>query len=146
MRYYFDDDFISQVSKLLKKKSYIDCEKALIDSVFEKKPDEFLTHCQARKITGGKKLLIAKVRISYNTGKSGAYRLYLAVYIEQEKLHFGFIFPKTGSKGRESLNKKKEEPETIDRIFYMVKSKNYKEVIVIDDKICYKNSKQAVWE
>lgn len=146
MQYFFQQDFISTVSNLLKKKSYKDVEKALIEDVFKIPKERLFTNCAANRLNPSAKNPIVKMRIASNKGKSSSYRLYFFVIIADKKIYFGHIYPKTGTKGQEALSAK-EENIVIKSLLKDVKSNTLEEVFLNTkkQKICYSFSKKEVW-
>jgi len=129
MQYYFQDTFITEVKKLLKKKSYKDCEKALISDIFDLSVEDVLANCSAFRLNAGAKNPIAKLRISYDSGKSSGYRVYVFAMIIDEKLFFAHVYPKTGTYGQHSLSAK-EEVLKIKNLLADIKSDNLAAVYV----------------
>lgn len=146
MQYFFQDSFIATVKSLLKKNSYKDCEEALIAHVFKPNAEEFLEQCSGFRLNPDAKNPIVKLRIAYNKGKSGSYRLYFFVIKKKEKLYFGHLYPKFGKKGRQALNHQ-EEKEVINSLLIAAKSNALAEVYwdVAKNKICYCSTNKKVW-
>lgn len=146
MRCFFQDSFIKEVKKLLKKNSYGDCEKALIKSIFNRPFEELKTSWSANRLNADAKNPIAKLRLNYKSGKSSSYRLYIFVIVKDEKLYFAYLYPKTGKYGRFALNSN-EETRIIKELLINIKSKEVKEVFLdkATQKICYATDNKTVW-
>ena len=108
MSVFLDEHFIKTVKKLLKNKSHKNCEQALIKHIFNKDFDYLKKHCLARKLYGLNQKPIAKIRISYNSGKSSGYRLILMIFISEENIHLGYIYPKTGNSKKQKKKFRKD--------------------------------------
>lgn len=147
MQYYFQQEFIDTVASLQKKKSYKNCENALIESVFKLPKEELFTQCSANRLNASENTPIVKLRVASGKGKSSSFRLYFFVVIKDEKFYFGHIYPKTGSKGKESLSPQKEI-SVIKTLLAAVKNNSMFEVILDKNqqKICFKTAKKKpVW-
>lgn len=146
MQYFFQDKFISTVKSLLKKNSYRDCEKAVIDNVFKPEREELFERCSGFRLNPNAKNPIVKLRIAHNKGKSGSYRLYFFVIKKKENLYFGHLYPKYGKKGKQALSKK-EERVVIKSLVDAAKTKQLTEVFwdKQKNKICYCSDNRKVW-
>jgi len=146
MQYFFQQSFIKSIRKLLKKKSYTDCEAALIKSVFKLSEEKLFSISEAYRVNPSGKNPIAKLRVAGGRGKSSSYRLYVFVVIRNRKIHFGHLYPKTGPKGQEALSVK-EENEVIKSLLNDVKLNSLQEVFLdrSKQKICYTKDKTDVW-
>ena len=146
MQFFFQQSFINSIRKLLKKKSYRDCEAALIKSLFELSDEKIFSISEAYRVNPSGKNPIAKLRVASDKGKSSSYRLYVFVVIRNGKINFGHLYPKTGSKGQEALSAQ-EENDVIKSLLKDVKSKNLQEVFLDQQKqkICYSKDRSEVW-
>lgn len=108
MKFFFQKGFISEVKKLLKKNSYRDCEKAIIDDVFKLESDNLLAQCVAYRLNPNARNPIAKLRAGSKQGKSSSYRIYLIAISVENNYYFGHIYPKQGVYGKNSLKSKEE--------------------------------------
>ena len=146
MQYYFQDTFIKEVKKLLKKKSYKDCEKALIADIFNLSVEDIFANCSAFRLNAGAKNPIAKLRLSFDSGKSSGYRVYVFAMIVDEKIFFAYLYPKTGKYGQDSLSAKVEAAK-IKSLLADIKSDKLEEVYLDkkQDKICYSSDKKKVF-
>lgn len=147
MQFFFQQTFIDSIKKLLKKKSYRDCESALIKSIFELSDEEIHAISEAYRLNPSGKNPITKLRVAADKGKSSSYRLYAFVIIKDGNFYIGHLYPKTGPKGKEALTEK-EEIEVIKSLLKDVKSKNYSEVFLDQQKqkICYSKDKSEIWK
>ena len=91
MQYFFQETFIKKVKKLLKNNSYKNCEDAIIQDIFKSSFEEIKTNCSAKRLNPDAKNPIAKLRISFNSGKSSSYRLYVFTIIQDKKLYFAYL-------------------------------------------------------
>ncbi len=146
MQYFFQDTFIKKVKKILKNNSYKDCENALINDIFNFSFEELKINCSANRLNANSNNPIAKLRLSYNSGKSSSYRIYLFTIIKDEKLYFAYLYPKTGKYGQDSLDSNFES-EIIKELLLNIKSNQVKEVFLNEslNKICYKSNNKNVW-
>ena len=138
MQYFFHELFITKVKKLLKKKSYKDCELAIIESVFCLSFEEIKATCSALRLNPSATNPIAKLRINFDKGKSSSYRLYAYLVVKDENFYFAYIYPKTGAEGQNSLTKE-EEMNIIKEILTNIKEGKVIEVFLDKEKnkICY---------
>ncbi|UZH54644.1 hypothetical protein JRG66_11770 [Salinimicrobium tongyeongense] len=146
MRFFFQQSFINSIQKLLKKKSYRDCEAALIKSIFELSDEELYAISESYRLNPSGRNPITKLRVAADKGKSSSYRLYAFVIIKNGNFYMGHLYPKTGPKGQEALSAQ-EENEVIKSLLKDVKSKNLQEVFLDKQKkkICYCRDKSEVW-
>lgn len=147
MQFFFQQTFINSIRKLLKKKSYRNCETALIKSIFKLSEEAIFSISEAYRVNPSGKNPIAKLRVASDKGKSSSYRLYVFVVIKDGKIHFGHLYPKTGPKGQKALSAK-EENIVIKSLLEEVRSNTLEEVFLNTkkQKICYCSSKKEVWE
>lgn len=147
MQFFFQQEFIDTVGGLLKKKSYKNCEAALIEGVFKVSKDDLFASCSANRLNASGKNPIVKLRVASEMGKSSSCRLYFFVIIKEEKLFFGHIYPKTGAKGKQSLSDQ-EETSIIKSLLTAVKTNALFEVFldVYKQKICYASTKEEIWK
>jgi len=89
--------FKTEYTKLIKRNSYRDLEKELINGFFNRSDEQVFA---GYKITGTDSRRIIKKRL----GGSGGYRVYFYAYITEKKAYLGYVYPKTGSEGKQSLN------------------------------------------
>lgn len=141
MQIFFQQEFIDTLVGLQKKKSYRDCEAALIEGIFKVSKEELFASCSANRLNASGKNPIVKLRVASEKGKSSSYRLYFFVIIKDEKLYFGHIYPKTGSRGKQSLSDQ-EETSIIKSLLTAVKTNSLFQVFldVHKQKICYVSS------
>ncbi len=146
MNYYFQESFVQKVRILLKNNSYQDCEMALIESVFNLSVEQIMTNCSAMRLNASSKNPIAKLRISYNSGKSSSYRLYVFAMIIDKKLYFAYLYPKKGKLGQASLSAKQEN-FVIKELLDNVKLGNFEEVFLDKKtyKICFVKNSEPVF-
>ena len=146
MQFFFQQTFIDSVQKLLKKKSYRDCEAALIKSIFNLSDEDIFSISEAYRLNPSGKNPISKLRVASDRGKSSSYRLYIFVIVKNEKVHFGHLYPKTGPKGKEVLTSS-EEREIIKSLLEEAKLKTTREVFLDfgKQKICFVKTKKTVW-
>lgn len=146
MQYFFQEKFIATIKNLLKKKSYKDCELALIKGIFKSTREELFTNCSANRLNASAKNPIVKIRISGDKGKRSSYRLYFFAIIKEEKLYFGHLYPKIGSKGQITLSQK-EEKNIISSLLNDIKEGTTMEVYLDNskNKICYRSNTKTVW-
>lgn len=146
MRYFFQDSFVDTVKFLLKKKSYKDCEQALIKEVFKRSKEDLFTESTANRLNASGQNPIVKMRIAYKKSKRSSYRLYFFVIQREERLYFGHLYPKTGSKGIAALSIE-EEKNIIKTLLKDIKENLLSEVYYdkTKDKICYSKNQSEVW-
>ena len=109
MQYFVKESFVSTVNKLLKNNSYQDCEKAIIENVFNVSSENLFALCSALRLNASPETPIAKLRINFNKGKSSSYRMYVFALIKNEEIYFAHIYPKTGTKNQAALGAKEEK-------------------------------------
>ncbi len=146
MQYFFQETFISKVKNLLKNNSYKFCELAIIECVFNLPIEQVFVNCVAQRLNPSAQNPIAKLRISYNSGKSSSFRLYVFAIIKNEKLYFAYLYPKTGKFVQSSL-KANEEIAIIKELLENIKDNNVQEVFldVEKNKICFKCDNSEVF-
>lgn len=147
MKFYFQSSFIKEIKKLQKKKSYDDCEEAIIKDVFIIDSEDIFELCSATRLNPSGENPIAKLRIcSDKKGKSSSYRLYLLALKVKENLYFAYLHPKTGVYGKESLTTK-EKKDIIKNLLDDVKNNNLLEVCLNDkkDKIIFTKDNKEVF-
>lgn len=127
MKFFFQKSFISEVKKLLKKNSYKDCERAIIEDIFKVESDDLMAHCVAYRLNPNANNPIAKLRAGGEQGKSSSYRIYLIAVIVKNKYYFGHVYPKQGVYGKNSL-KSKEENVIIKKLLKDISENNIVEV------------------
>lgn len=138
MQYFFQESFIIKVKNLLKNNSYKFCELAIIESVFNLSIEQIFANCVAQRLNPSVENPIAKLRISYNSGKSSSFKLYVFAIIKDEKLYFAYTYPKTGKFGQSAL-KANEEIKIIKELLENVKTINVHAVYLDKkkNKICF---------
>ena len=146
MQYFFQENFIATIKTLLKKKSYKDCELAIIKGIFKPTKEELFANFTANRLNASAKNPIVKIRISSDKGKRSSYRLYFFAIIKKEQLYFGHLYPKTGSKGQTALSQN-EEKNIIRSLLSDVKEGATMEVYLekSKNKICYCSNTVTVW-
>ncbi|SDD43638.1 hypothetical protein SAMN04487996_10136 [Dyadobacter soli] len=97
MRIYCTDRFKSEYEILLKNNSYKSLPEALI-SAFFKGTSAQIMHGAVIIGTGDKKVI--KKRLA---GSSG-FRTYFYAYISKDAVYLSYVYPKTGSLGKQSLS------------------------------------------
>lgn len=147
MQYFVQETFVTKVKILSKNNSYKDCENAIIESVFKVTPESLLALCSAQRLNTSSQNAIAKLRISFNAGKSSSYRIYVFALIKDEHVYFAYIYPKTGSKSQAALDTK-EEKTIIRELLENYKANKFSEVFLntASNKICYSSSKEYVFK
>lgn len=147
MKFFFQKSFISEVKKLLKKKSYKDCEKAIINDIFILESDDLLAQCVAYRLNPNAKNPIAKLRAGDEQGKSSSFRVYLIAVAIKNNYYFGYIYPKQGVYGKNSL-KSKEETKIIKNLLNDIKKGSVIEVKLNEskDKICYASDDKEIFK
>lgn len=147
MKFFFQKSFISEVKKLLKKNSYKDCEKAIIKDIFKLESDDLFAQCVAYRLNPNAKNPIAKLRAGNEQGKSSSFRVYLIAVAIKNNYYFGYIYPKQGVYGKNSL-KSKEETKIIKNLLDDIKKDDVIEVKLnkSKDKICYCSDNKDVFK
>lgn len=112
------EGFKDEFEKLKKNNSYSDLESVVIDTFFNKKPQDFFK--SGSKITGSMDSPYIKKRL----GGSGGYRCHYLLLIKDEKLYLMYIHPKTGSKGIDNTNANFEK-QLYKEIYESIKTGNY---------------------
>jgi len=97
MRIYCTERFKSEYHLLIKNNSYKSLTEALISAFFRGTPDQIM-HGVVIIGTGDKKVI--KKRLS----GSGGFRTYFYAYISGETVYLSYVYPKTGSLGKQSLS------------------------------------------
>ena len=96
MSVYITEEFVSEVSSLLKSTSHQDCEKEIIKHIFNSSLEEIKLNGSKRLGGDPNKSPFLRKRIeTENAGKSSGYRLYFWLMIEEENVYLLFIHPKT---------------------------------------------------
>ncbi len=147
MQFFFQKSFIAVLKKLLKKNSYKDCEKAIIENIFKLKVDDLFAHCVSYRLNPNAKNPIAKLRVGDGQGKSSSYRVYLIAVAVKNKYYFGYMYPKQGVYGQDAL-KSTEESKIIKTLLKDIKNEAVIEVCLNEaqDKICFTSNKKEVFE
>ena len=147
MQYFVQESFVSTVDKLLKNNSYQDCEKAIIDNIFNVFSEILFAKCSALRLNASPETPIAKLRINFNKGKSSSYRMYVFALIKKEEIYFAHIYPKTGTKNQAALGAK-EEKSIIKELLENYKEKLFLEVFLNKEnsKICYYSTNENVFK
>ena len=147
MKFFFQKSFISEVKKLLKKNSYKDCERAIINDIFKLESDDLFTQCVAYRLNPNAKNPIAKLRAGDEQGKSSSFRVYLIAVAIKNNYYFGYIYPKQGVYGKNSL-KSKEETKIIKNLLDDIKKGDIIEVKLnkSKDKICYCSDNKEIFK
>lgn len=97
MALYCIDDFKQEYEKLVKKGSYKDLEKQLIDNFFDKTTEELAS---GRRLNHSNEEPYIKKRIK----GSGGYRFYYLLIIQNGNVYLMFVHPKTGKFGAENID------------------------------------------
>jgi hypothetical protein len=148
MKFFFQETFIKEVKKLLKKTSYKDCEEAIIKDIFIINSDDVFDHCSAVRLNTSENNPIGKLRIAAEgKGKSSSYRLYLLALKVQDKMYFAYILPKTGVFGKSALTSK-EQKVIIKNLLDCIKSDTKLKEVALSkskDKIIYTKDNKNVF-
>ena len=133
MKIFCIEDFKTEFDNLIKKKSYYSSEIELYDYFKNKEiPNIF----SATNLNNDPKRPYLKKRLE---GRGG-YRIYYYVLILEAKVYLGFIHPKTGAYGKETLNPK-EIKENFKKILYSIKNNDLYEIIFEDKKLKFIKAK-----
>ena len=97
MRIYCTERFKSEYHQLIKNNSYKSLTEALISAFFRGTPEQIM-HGVLIVGRGDKKVI--KMRLS---GRGG-FRTYFYAYISGETVYLSYVYPKTGSLGKQSLS------------------------------------------
>jgi hypothetical protein len=109
MDFFTTEEFIFEVTKLLKSKSHSDCEIEIINSLFTSSIDEIKNIACTRIGGDANKSPFLRKRIeTLNGGKSGGYRLYFWLMIQDEDVFLLFIHPKKGRKSGTNITTEKQ--------------------------------------
>lgn len=111
MQVYLTEEFISEVNSILKSKSHSDCETAIIDSIFNSSIDDIIKVGSPKRLGGdpNKSPFIRKRINSDGIGKSGGYKLYFWIIIQDENIYLLFIHPKSGRRSGTNITVQKQK-------------------------------------
>jgi hypothetical protein len=98
---YCTEHFKSEYKKLVKYNSYKNLEREIIDNFFNGSDDQIRQGITLARDSYPK---VIKKRLG---GRSG-YRVYFYIFVSDDKIYLGYIYPKTGPEGKDSLNRKFE--------------------------------------
>lgn len=118
MEFFCTEEFKDEFLKLLKKKSYSDLDKEFHKYLFANN-NQFT----GTRLNGGAYPPMIKKRIS----GSGGYRLYYVWYVKDNKLYFMWVHPKTGSDGKQNIDKDLLK-ELANKLYEDIKNNNLFEV------------------
>ncbi len=111
MAVFLTDEFISEVKSILKSKSHSDCETAIIESIFKSSIDDIMKVGSPKRLGGdpNKSPFIRKRISTEGAGKSGGYRLYFWILIQQKNIYLLFIHPKSGRRSGTNITVEKQK-------------------------------------
>ena len=137
MSVFLTEEFVSEVSLLLKDTSHDDCEKEIIKSIFNSSLEEVrLNGCKRLGGDPNKSPFLRKRIETENAGKSSGYRLYFWLLIEEENIYLLFIHPKTGRRSGTNITTEKQK-ELVKTFINHRKNNLFKEVEVQNGRIVY---------
>ena len=143
MSVFLTEEFVSEVSLLLKDTSHDDCEKEIIKSIFNSSLEEFrLNGCKRLGGDPNKSPFLRKRIETENAGKSSGYRLYFWLLIEEENIYLLFIHPKTGRRSGTNITTEKQK-ELVKTFINHRKNNLFKEVEVQNGRIVYCSEKKT---
>lgn len=110
MNVFITDEFLSEIKSISKNKSYSDCEKNLINSIFDKTIDE-IKNVGTKRLGGqaDKSPFLRKRIGSETSGKSSGYRLYFWLFIVDKNIFLLFIHPKSGRRSATNISTEKQK-------------------------------------
>jgi mRNA-degrading endonuclease RelE of RelBE toxin-antitoxin system len=142
MSVYITEEFVSEVSLLLKDTSHKDCEKEIIQHVFNSSIEEIkLNGCKRLGGDPNKSPFLRKRIETEYKGKSSGYRLYFWLMIEEENVYLLFIHPKTGRRSGTNLTTLKQK-ELVKTFINHRKNNLFKKIEVQNDRIVYSSNKK----
>lgn len=143
MSVFITEEFISEVSLLLKNTSHKDCEKEIINNIFNSSLDEIkLNGCKRLGGDPNRSPFLRKRIETENAGKSSGYRLYFWLMIEEENVYLLFIHPKTGRRSGTNLTAEKQK-ELVKTFISHRKNNLFKEVETQNDRIVFTSDKKT---
>ena len=109
MDFFTTEEFIIEVTKLLKSKSHFDCEIEIISSILSSNIEQ-IKNIACKRIGGdaNKSPFLRKNVETSNGGKSGGYRLYFWLMVQDEDVFLLFIHPKKGRYSSPNITPKKQ--------------------------------------
>lgn len=110
MNVFITNEFLSEIKSISKDKSHSDCEKDLINAIFEKSIDE-IKNIGTKRLGGhpDKSPFLRKRVGSEKSGKSGGYRLYFWLFILDNDIFLLFIHPKSGRRSATNISTEKQK-------------------------------------
>ena len=143
MSVYITKEFISEVSLLLKNSSHKDCDKEIINHIFNSTIEEIkLNGCKRLGGDPNKSPFLRKRIETENTGKSSGYRLYFWLMIQEKNVYLLYIHPKTGRRSGTNLTAEKQK-ELVKTFINHRKDNLFIEIEVQNNSIVYSSSKKT---
>jgi len=133
MKVYCLPEFKEECDKLLKNNSYLDLNKEIAKFFHGRKFEDCLTGTNLNQSADAP-------HIKKDIGGRGGYRLYYVALRKKEEIYFGFVHPKTGSKG--SSNTQDDFRLTIPKkIYKAIEQKELLQITITEGDISYTKPK-----